>query len=168
MFAPRSGSRLPPLVLASLVLTSFGSTALADERATPAAGGPPAEVIVHVPPDAVVWFDGVRMRQTGVERRFVTPPVAAGRRFGYDVRASWIVGGRAVEHQRHVSFRAGDRIVLDFTPAARLNPPQDILIDPAAPAPWRMGYYYDPFNWPNYPSLRPGRPFSPLPPTNRR
>ena len=75
-----------------------------------------------------------------------------GNRFRYDIRVSWMEGGRAVERQRHLSFRAGDRVVLDFAPSARLNPPQDILIDPAAPAPWRMNYYENPSNWPDYPN----------------
>jgi uncharacterized protein (TIGR03000 family) len=48
----------------------------------------PCEIVVIVPADAEVFFDGAATRQKGNKRRFVTPPLEAGAKYTYVVRAS--------------------------------------------------------------------------------
>ncbi len=149
-----------------------------EKRAVPVPDGVATEFVLRVPNDAAVWFDDARMESTGVERRFTTPLLRPDKRCYYDVKVRWREGSRIVERQRRVSFRPGARIALDFVAGAqtraqtgpfldaaelragesvegtRMRPRPSLLIDPAAPAPWREDYYYDRRNWPNYPNLR--------------
>jgi uncharacterized protein (TIGR03000 family) len=74
-----------------------------------------AQVTVLVPEDAEVFFDGERMTQTGTERSFVTPPLAEGMNYRYDIRARWTVEGTPVEQTRRVSVRAGASVRVDFS-----------------------------------------------------
>jgi uncharacterized protein (TIGR03000 family) len=59
--------------------------------------GTPAEASARfdltVPEGAEVWFDGAKTTQTGSLRRFVTPPLTAGRKHTYEVRVAWKTGG---------------------------------------------------------------------------
>jgi uncharacterized protein (TIGR03000 family) len=64
---------------------------------------------------AEVWIDGKKTTQTGDVRFFESPPLAAGRQYVYEVRASWTVDGEEVTKTRRVTVRAGDRAVVDFT-----------------------------------------------------
>lgn len=155
------------LGIAPLALTLFLGAAQAAPD-TPAQANTqsaqPAEIIIHVSPDAVIWVDGKRLQSGGAERRFVTPPLQPGRKYSYDFQVSWTSGGRARTRDRHVSFQAGDRIVLDFAPPnlAEVTPGQNtLLVDPAAPNPSGTVYYEDPLNWPNYPNLRRWRGYYP-------
>jgi uncharacterized protein (TIGR03000 family) len=84
-------------------------------------------VEVRVPADAEVWFDGKKTSQTGTVRHFQSPPLKAGERYGYEVRASWKRVGQETEKIRHLSVRAGDRVTVDFSPASEpetLPPPK--------------------------------------------
>jgi uncharacterized protein (TIGR03000 family) len=73
------------------------------------------EIIVHVPANARIWFDGLETVQTGAERVFVSPPVKPGRDFAYELRVQWRDGERLVERSRRLAVRAGDHVGLDFT-----------------------------------------------------
>jgi uncharacterized protein (TIGR03000 family) len=114
------------------VLPGFGATLTVRSRATlyPAISEPSAEVIraaledskqdrayilVHVPTvDAQVYFDGVLTRQTGLDRKFVTPPLGSGARYGFQVEVAWRdEAGRARRVTRHVSVRAGETADVD-------------------------------------------------------
>jgi uncharacterized protein (TIGR03000 family) len=75
---------------------------------------------VRVPADAEVWISDEPTRQRGELRRFVTPPLEAGRNQGYTVRARWTEGGRPVERTEVVRVHPGDRLMVDF-----LSPPED-------------------------------------------
>lgn len=145
------------LIPLALSLGSLRAAEQPGERAQPTPTGQRAEILVNVPLDAIVWVDGQRTGPTGMTRRFVTPPLAPGRKYGYDLRVTWIEGGRAREAERHVSFKAGDRITLNYSRPNWTMSAQDLYTDPAAPAPWRLDYYQDPLNYPNYPNfLFPG------------
>jgi uncharacterized protein (TIGR03000 family) len=122
-------------------------------RAAAPAGGQRAEITLNVPLDAIVWVNGARMRSTGLTRTFVTPPLAPGGKYGYDLRITWVEGARAREIERHVSFRPGDRLVFNFAQPNWTETAQDLYLDPAAPAPWGTNYYQDPLNSPNYPPV---------------
>jgi uncharacterized protein (TIGR03000 family) len=102
-----------------------------------------AEIILHVPPDAAVWLDGIRSQYSGVERRFVTPPLAAGDRYFYDVRAVWTDRGRLIERRRQLSFRAGDRVIVDFPSDSRVEV-APTGVGTVAPTAVQTSYYYSP------------------------
>jgi len=74
-----------------------------------------AQVAVHVPADAKIWFEGSETSQTGTDRLFESPPIPAGKEYVYDIRAQWKDGDREVNQTRHVTVFAGDRATVDFT-----------------------------------------------------
>jgi uncharacterized protein (TIGR03000 family) len=75
-----------------------------------------AEVFVRLPsPNATVWFDGVRMKQTGKTRRFFTPRLDPDGRFTYHVRVSWTENGKTRQQERDIYVRAGDVLEVNFT-----------------------------------------------------
>ena len=75
-----------------------------------------AHVDVRVPAaTAQVWFDGVLMQQSGLERRFVTPALEAGSVYTLEVRASWCdAAGTPVVRTRRLHVRAGNHQTVDF------------------------------------------------------
>ncbi len=84
-------------------------------RDTPAQGST-AMIDVRVPsPGAEVWFDGVRMQQSGSDRHFVTPPLDPGATYTFEVRASWNdPSGKTQTRTRQVEVRAGGQQTIDF------------------------------------------------------
>lgn len=48
-----------------------------------------ALIIVKVPAEAELWFDGSKTSQGGSYRQFVTPPLSAGSNHSYTLRARW-------------------------------------------------------------------------------
>ncbi len=76
-----------------------------------------AHLIVQVPAGAEVWVDGSKTQQTGPSRDFVSPPLAAGRGFSYEVRARWKGEKGDVEQTRQVPVHAGERVNVDFLAA---------------------------------------------------
>jgi uncharacterized protein (TIGR03000 family) len=69
-----------------------------------------AEIDLTVPTDANVWFQGIRIKQTGPVRMLVTPPLKTGRSYSYEIRATYMENGREVTTVRNLSVRAGDRL----------------------------------------------------------
>jgi uncharacterized protein (TIGR03000 family) len=75
----------------------------------------PVTVTVRVPdPNAAVWFDDTRTRQTGGTRVFQSPPLAPGK-YSYEVRAQWTESGKEMDQTRTVEVRPGDNATVDFT-----------------------------------------------------
>lgn len=124
-----------------LILALSAGTVQAASTSTPV--GPSAEIVLHVPPSAAVWVDGIRSQYSGVERRFLTPPLTPGDRYVYDVRAVWTAGGQLIDRRRQLSFRAGDRVVLDFPPDGRVATIPG-TVETVAPAAVQTSYYYSP------------------------
>jgi uncharacterized protein (TIGR03000 family) len=91
--------------------------AAAGVEAPPATGDDTATIILTVPADAEVYFDGAETTQTGTERVYGTPPLGKGTTYSYSIRAVWTEQGRPVERTRRVSFRAGAQVRADFTSA---------------------------------------------------
>lgn len=90
-------------------------------RATPPAGEQMptprtdvAEIVVNVPDDAEVWIEGVKMKQTGPRRRFVSPTLVPGVSYTYEIRATWMQDGRKVSDSNQVTVHGGDRSSLTF------------------------------------------------------
>lgn len=156
---------LPMIALA--VALSAGGVCAADgfqKRATPSPNGQRAELIINTPLDGIVYIDGRRTYNSGMTRRFVTPPLAPGQQYFYEVKVTWIEGSRARESNRRVAFKAGDRIVLNYSQPNWRETAQDLYLDPAAPAPWANYYYNDMLNSPYYPNsmfVYPGIRFYP-------
>jgi uncharacterized protein (TIGR03000 family) len=74
---------------------------------------------VKVPVEAKVWVNDLETKQTGMSRRFHTPPnLAPTKSYEYVFRAQWAEGGQTVTRDRTVRFKAGDDLPVDFTQAA--------------------------------------------------
>src|SRR5262249_4262815 len=69
-----------------------------------------AEIDLTVPGDAEVWFQGIRLKQTGSVRMLVTPPLKSGRSYSYEIRATYSDNGREVTTVRNLRVQAGDRL----------------------------------------------------------
>jgi uncharacterized protein (TIGR03000 family) len=95
---------------ANYVSKSGGS----ETRRTPSNRRSTAYIDVRVPANAELWFEGVKTRQKGQLRRFVSPPLTPGRRFTYNLRATWKVNGKKVTERRRIVVRAGDWVSLDW------------------------------------------------------
>jgi uncharacterized protein (TIGR03000 family) len=87
--------------------SSYGATASIPDNAV--------LISVKVPPDAEIWFDNFKTKQTGEERRFVSPSLDTNQNFSYQVRARWMEGDRQVEQTRKITVHAGEPVTVDFT-----------------------------------------------------
>jgi uncharacterized protein (TIGR03000 family) len=93
-----------------------------------------ARVVVRVPEDAQLEFEGVTMPQTGRIRSFVTPALLPGQRYHYDVRAVWQEDGRTVVHERKVNVYGGEKTEVDFL-SPEENAERELHTRPILPAP---------------------------------
>jgi uncharacterized protein (TIGR03000 family) len=87
-----------------------------------------AHMTVRVPPDAQVWFENQTTNQKGAVRNFVSPALAPGNDYTYDVRALWQQGGRNVDQKRQVAVHAGSHITVDFTQPAPGQPAASLKV----------------------------------------
>ncbi len=66
-----------------------------------------AEVLVHVPANAEVWLQDVKMpHKGGHHRRFVSPPLDPTMNYVYSVRVNWIEDGKWVSQTHHFAVVA--------------------------------------------------------------
>jgi uncharacterized protein (TIGR03000 family) len=70
---------------------------------------------VTVPASAKVSVQGAATRQTGTMRRFVSPPIAAGHQYSYNVQATWMENGREVSQSRSFAVHPGEVVHVTFT-----------------------------------------------------
>jgi uncharacterized protein (TIGR03000 family) len=80
----------------------------------PEALGRPALVRIQVPAEADVWIEGDKTTATGPERIFRSPPLNAGTRFVYTVRAKWKAEGKEIEQVQAVGLQAGQEVKVSF------------------------------------------------------
>jgi uncharacterized protein (TIGR03000 family) len=80
-------------------------------------GDRPAVIDLRVPAGAVVKFGAEKTTQAGTERRFISPPLRAGRDYTYDVQVQWKDGDRTVDRHRTVDVRAGEEVNVEVTGA---------------------------------------------------
>jgi uncharacterized protein (TIGR03000 family) len=83
------------------------------EETTPGDGA--AHLLIRVPEDAELWFDGHPTQQTGRERVFVSPPLLPGRTYRYKVVARWEEDSLSVERKRTLNVRANMWASVDLT-----------------------------------------------------
>jgi uncharacterized protein (TIGR03000 family) len=72
-----------------------------------------ATIEVRLPAAAVLTVDTYVTQQRGSVRTFVTPPLAPGKTYQYELVAVWNDGG-AKKEVRHALVRAGGRTLVDF------------------------------------------------------
>jgi uncharacterized protein (TIGR03000 family) len=89
--------------------------------------GSTASVELMVPTaNAEVWFDGVKMPQTGTKRQFKTPDLTPGKFYTYEVRVRWSEGGEPIEQTRTVTVQSGRQAILAFfAEKAKQEEPKD-------------------------------------------
>jgi uncharacterized protein (TIGR03000 family) len=89
---------------------------------TPSAQAPDnrATVVVTLPPEAKLKFDGHLTTSTSATRRFVTPPLKTGLKYEYVLRAEIVRDGVPSVVERTVLVRANEeaRVSLDFASAS--------------------------------------------------
>jgi uncharacterized protein (TIGR03000 family) len=110
--------RVLGIALAVLMFAVRGFAEEAEDRAshrTPSQGDNVAEVVLIVPEDAEVWFDGEKTRQTGSHRTFWSPVLAPGKTYSYEVKARWLENGEPVEQTRTIDVSANRISCVDFT-----------------------------------------------------
>jgi uncharacterized protein (TIGR03000 family) len=74
-----------------------------------------AMIDVTVAPNADLWFSGTKTKQTGSNRLFITPSLAQGQSYVYEVRASWMgQDGNPVTKTLQVRVQAGQRVQANF------------------------------------------------------
>jgi uncharacterized protein (TIGR03000 family) len=118
-----SGGYVPPIVYS----VSTASVTAANPRIRPAAypaipfratpvEGTQARIDVRVPTEsAEVWFEGVLMKQTGMDRHFVTPDLESGSVYTMEIRVRWNdAGGKQQNRTERIEVRAGALQAVDF------------------------------------------------------
>jgi uncharacterized protein (TIGR03000 family) len=78
-------------------------------------GKTPAFVKVIVPADAAVEVDGVTTKQQGAVRLFATPDLARGKKYTYQLKATFTRDGKKVTVERTVMVEPGVETVVDLT-----------------------------------------------------
>ena len=72
-------------------------------------------LMVVVPENAQLWFNGTLTSKVGAQREFVSPVLAPGKDFTYEIKARWMENGRPVEQARSIHVQADAWKVIDFT-----------------------------------------------------
>jgi uncharacterized protein (TIGR03000 family) len=86
--------------------------------ARPPDGEPVVYFTVAVPAGAEVYLEGVRTKQTGALRQFVSPPLVAGKQYVYEIRGRWFQDGREVIQARNLVVTPGERLFVDLATAS--------------------------------------------------
>jgi uncharacterized protein (TIGR03000 family) len=103
-------NRLPLWLCCWLAVLGTGSVA----PASLARESEPVVMVVQLHPDAELTIDGNATTQTGPERRFQSPPLVAGKKFTYVLKATWNEGGKAHTIERRVAVQAGQEVEVDL------------------------------------------------------
>ena len=67
-----------------------------------------------VPADTKLYVDGKLAPGAGTERAFYTPPLEAGKKFFYEVKAELVVDGKTVVEEKRVIVESGSQVVESF------------------------------------------------------
>ena len=70
---------------------------------------------MKLPPGATLYVDDRKSPSQEPVRSFSTPPLPAGREFAYLIKAEVVRNGQPETFTQKVPFRAGERVVVDFT-----------------------------------------------------
>jgi len=70
---------------------------------------------VRVPANATLYIQGQKSDATGTERRFVSSALEPGRKYVYDLRATWMdANGKLVDRTKKVDVQAGAWVGVDM------------------------------------------------------
>jgi uncharacterized protein (TIGR03000 family) len=89
-----------------------GNLGITAEEEPPPVGT--ALIIVKVPAEAELWFDGTATAQTGSYRRFVTPPLLVSRDWSYTLKARWRLKDVELIRVEEVRVRPDGRFIVNF------------------------------------------------------
>jgi uncharacterized protein (TIGR03000 family) len=102
------------------VAACLGSFAYASgsDAARPAQGAEPrpATMVIVLPADAVLEIDGAPTKSTGYVRTFQSPPLPAGEKFTYTIKATWKDGDKLRTVEREITVTAGNRADVNLNP----------------------------------------------------
>jgi uncharacterized protein (TIGR03000 family) len=87
---------------------------------------------VEVPATAEVTIEGVKSKQTGTSRQFVSPKLVPGKQYVYEIRARWTEDGRTVEQTRNLVVTAGEQLAVSFVAPSATGPvpaPRRLVVD---------------------------------------
>jgi uncharacterized protein (TIGR03000 family) len=73
-----------------------------------------ALIIVKLPAEAALWFDESKTTQEGSYRRFVTPPLPAGKDHVYTLRVRWSIKDVELTRTETVQVMAGGQFTVNF------------------------------------------------------
>jgi uncharacterized protein (TIGR03000 family) len=119
-----------PLVLAALAAVA---AAPLDAHADAAAPPDKALLLVRLPAAAALTIGASPTEQTGVERLFVSPPLEAGKRYRYTLKAEWTENGESRAEERVVVVQAGVQTVAAFGAPKKGAGADDVPPKPAEP-----------------------------------
>jgi uncharacterized protein (TIGR03000 family) len=86
----------------------------------------PATIVLAVPAEATVYFDGNRMTSTSTLREYKTPALEPGKDYFYEARIVVDQGGKQMEETKRIVVRAGEKVEVSFAhmaTVASLMPP---------------------------------------------
>jgi uncharacterized protein (TIGR03000 family) len=92
-----------------------------------------ARIVVRLPEDARLEFQGTTVPQLGRIRKFETPLLVPGKKYLYDVRASWSEEGKPVVRQRQVAVYGGERTDVDFLDGTEQHNVRELRAQPVQP-----------------------------------
>jgi uncharacterized protein (TIGR03000 family) len=75
----------------------------------------PGTIVVTLPEGARLTVDGYVTQQTSAQRRLVTPAIAPGQEFTYNLVAETTQNGETVSQARSVTVRGGQQSAVNFT-----------------------------------------------------
>jgi uncharacterized protein (TIGR03000 family) len=96
--------------------TNQGNRTGGTEESTSVNGPTPATIVVNLPANAVLNFDGMPTKATSSTRVFTSPPLEPGNSYFYTVTAQMTQEGRPLTVTQRVYVRAGQtsRVALSF------------------------------------------------------
>ncbi len=116
---PAPGPTAPasiPVSPASFDRTAKPAAAEPTKAAGPAQGAPErATITVKLPPGAALFVDDRKSPSAEPVRTFSTPALPPGREYAYVLKAEVTRNGQPETLTQKVPFRAGERVVVDFT-----------------------------------------------------
>jgi uncharacterized protein (TIGR03000 family) len=123
---PSASPGTPSKTFAPEVSSQNGETPHVFVNYQPRETSRPATVLVNLPADAKLTFNGWTSNNNSTTRRFRTPALEPGEEFAYTIRAELVRDGQTVVQNHRVVVRAGQetRVNIDF-PAVLLSQNQE-------------------------------------------
>jgi uncharacterized protein (TIGR03000 family) len=95
-----------------------------------------ARVVVRLPEEAQLEFQGIPIPGSGRVRKYTTPPLPQRKDYHYDVRAIWRENGRDVVQERRVTVYPGARVDIDFiAPPPETSRERELRTEPLRSSP---------------------------------